>query len=662
MRTSDSHHRGATLWTVALLLFAQPALVRGQVLFEDDFESGEIDEAKWRVDRRPFETGDGEYEAMVVDGQLVIEGEGTRNWWGGFALATVPTFTASVDDPLVLEVDRVLHERRDNTATGAGENSSTRTSLWITDASRENYVFFSHNSNEGGWTYNKRVGDPDDNATNTGISIAEFDGLDGDFGEHTMGMVADGENVLLLLDGIEGPLVRFPFSEGIVIEIGVYARRGQGAQPTDMVRGVFDNVIVTGATEQCVALTPPFTQTLEGETPELTLQIPPEAPRPTTVTITSSDPGVAAIAGSADGVATIEFAAGDPAFRTLELAIGGPGFVELTLGGDLEACADEPIDVFVASVLVEADFDDGAIPWSEDDEPFEDGEADFAAEAVDGAVRLVADGFASFWGGGALISDETFHPSLEQPVTFQVDQTLTSASVGGFRAGVWVLDCERSDWIFFSFLRGGNGDWVVNSSTDEDWPPLGEGTDLAAYNCCTFDALDVARRVELVANGETVSVIMDGVKGGEASFEVDTVRFGIGVYALGEFDRADATFDNLRVLGGDGGLGEGCFPVATELTPGDANADGAFNIADAIAQLNFLFGDGGLPDCYVVAGAEPVEYRPEGLSVLDFNGDGNMNIADAIGALNHLFGDGAAHILGEECFRAGGACPPSCNG
>ena len=71
----------------------------GQTLFEDDFDDDEIDTAKWRIDEKAFETGGGNYEAVEADGVLTISGVSTTNWWGGLALSTIPTFTASADSP-----------------------------------------------------------------------------------------------------------------------------------------------------------------------------------------------------------------------------------------------------------------------------------------------------------------------------------------------------------------------------------------------------------------------------------------------------------------------------------------------------------------------------------------------------------------------------------
>ncbi len=58
---------------------------------------------------------------------------------------------------------------------------------------------------------------------------------------------------------------------------------------------------------------------------------------------------------------------------------------------------------------------------------------------------------------------------------------------------------------------------------------------------------------------------------------------------------------------------------------GDANADGAFNIADPVATLNYLFDDGAELPCLDAADASDV---------------GSVTISSAIYSLNFLFGDG----------------------
>ena len=65
--------------------------------------------------------------------------------------------------------------------------------------------------------------------------------------------------------------------------------------------------------------------------------------------------------------------------------------------------------------------------------------------------------------------------------------------------------------------------------------------------------------------------------------------------------------------------------VAELFSRGDANDDGARNIADAIFILQYLFGGGAEPSCPDAA---------------DANDDGALNIADAVAILQHLFGGG----------------------
>ena len=69
---------------------------------------------------------------------------------------------------------------------------------------------------------------------------------------------------------------------------------------------------------------------------------------------------------------------------------------------------------------------------------------------------------------------------------------------------------------------------------------------------------------------------------------------------------------------------EGC---DLEFVRGDCNADGSYNVADAIFLLNELFAAGSAAPCD---------------DACDVNDDGGKNLADAIYGLNHLFADGPA--------------------
>lgn len=97
---------------------------------------------------------------------------------------------------------------------------------------------------------------------------------------------------------------------------------------------------------------------------------------------------------------------------------------------------------------------------------------------------------------------------------------------------------------------------------------------------------------------------------------------------------------------------------AQDFQRGDVNADGAVNIADPVAGLNYLFAGGSAPPC---------------MDALDGNDDGEVNIADAVSILFHLFGgralpppagacgpDPTPDDLGCDAFPPCPACPDAC--
>ncbi len=111
---------------------------------------------------------------------------------------------------------------------------------------------------------------------------------------------------------------------------------------------------------------------------------------------------------------------------------------------------------------------------------------------------------------------------------------------------------------------------------------------------------------------------------------------------------ADVARDNLAVIAfvADGTSGYVDVAVqapveaaAPKFRRGNANADGAVNIADAVFLLTHLFASGPNPPCRDAA---------------DANDDGALNIADAVGILGHLFG-GAGPL--PPPFAACGADP-----
>ncbi len=70
-----------------------------------------------------------------------------------------------------------------------------------------------------------------------------------------------------------------------------------------------------------------------------------------------------------------------------------------------------------------------------------------------------------------------------------------------------------------------------------------------------------------------------------------------------------------------------CPPPAERFTRGDANADGDYNVADAVFALSYLF----------VRGSEP----PPCKKAADANDTGTVDLTDAVYLLSFLFSGGA---------------------
>ena len=86
-------------------------------------------------------------------------------------------------------------------------------------------------------------------------------------------------------------------------------------------------------------------------------------------------------------------------------------------------------------------------------------------------------------------------------------------------------------------------------------------------------------------------------------------------------DQTDLVARYIAFLGGGGG------PTGPLFGRADCNADGSFNIADAIGALGILFMMGGDPDCD---------------DACDINNDSTFNIADPVALLGYLFSGGLA--------------------
>jgi hypothetical protein len=290
------------LFVIALTciqLLSQPGLAQAPapvVVFSDDFESNSIDPAKYVPDAPFFEGGVGDIHATAHDGVIEFVGTTSQQWWSGGTLRVVPTFTATEATPVTVTIDRVAE---------AGVGTASRSALWILDETKTKYVLFADVRAEGGWRYNRKIGENGDVPTGSGTDIALFNGAAyDDGGLHRMSMVADGKTVKLLLDGVQGAEVKFPFTR-VIFEFGSYARANNDTAFT-----VWDNLRIE--TEGAALLSPNPVTVRAGGSANATVRIPQgmNAQNAVQVRIVSSHPTIAIAEGAVNGSLALTFPAG----------------------------------------------------------------------------------------------------------------------------------------------------------------------------------------------------------------------------------------------------------------------------------------------------------------------------------------------------------------
>ncbi|MSU62038.1 MAG: hypothetical protein EXS31_06530 [Pedosphaera sp.] len=535
------------------------------VVFQDDFASNKIDPARYAPDAPFFEGGKGDIHAEAKNGTIEFVGTTTTQWWSGGTLRIVPTFEASDEATLTLSVDRVAE---------AGQGSASRSALWILDSTQTNYVLFADVRGEGGWRYNRKIGEDGDVPTGGGNNMVAFDGAAFDDGAlHRMSMIANGKTVKLLLDGQQGAEVKFPYSP-VVFQFGSYARANNDTAST-----VWDNLKIESAGG--AGFVPKSTSVrLAGTGQAITVRIPSglNSSSPVTVRVVSADPSIAVPDGGTGGSLTLTFPAGSAntqTFKARGIAIGGTTF---NVEGDIASAS--PLTVAVISgpgVQLEESFASAidASKWTTSKTGFEaTGTGAYTVGASGGVLNVEGTADADSWSGASLKSAKSFLATRDLNLIVEVDRVSLDQPGTAARSGVYLTTGDRSKFVFFAQNAGGNG-WQVNVNPGS---ATGNGNNLAA-----FDALDAdvgKHRMKLVADGERVEVFLDGVSGGKFPLEVSSGLFvELGGYASVAGDSVKAVFDNVRI--------ENVLPCVSS-TPSSVSmtqADSSQQVAVTIPQL-----------------------------------------------------------------------------
>ncbi|MDA7866545.1 hypothetical protein N9B57_01285 [Verrucomicrobia bacterium] len=517
-------------------LSVQAVPQQSNVVFSDDFESNSIDSAKYQAAEPFFEGGEGDIHAEAADGAIRFVGTTTQQWWSGGTLRVVPTFAPSDSEKITLAIDRVAE---------AGVGSASRSALWIYDETETNYILFADVRGEGGWRYNRKIGQDGDVPTGGGNNMAIFDGEPfDDGGLHTMSMVADGSTVKLILDGIEGADVSFPFSP-VIFHFGSFARADNDTADT-----TWDNLSIVS--EGGATFSPSGVGLRQGGVSQpVTVRIPQglNSQKAINVTVTSDDPSVATPEGGTGGSISLSFPAGGANTTTFRIAGNSIGGTQFTLSSG-DVASGNRLDVAVVDdpgVRLEEDFAGNSIDtskWGTSDEGFGNGTGSFTVAQDGGQLKIGGFVDEDTWPGASLKTKDSFLATADLNLVFEVDRVAIDQFGSAARTGVFITNDDRSRYVFFSqqLEDNDNAFWRVNTNPGS---ATGGGTVINGFG--PMQDLD-NHRMKLIADGSRVEVFLDGVSGGSFPFEVSAgIFFEIGSYAQFLDEDVAGTFDNVFV-------------------------------------------------------------------------------------------------------------------
>lgn len=510
-------------------------------VFFDDFQSGSIDPAVYQPDAPFFEGGIGNISATEANGVVEFTGTVSQQWWAGGTLRLTQGFSVSDETNLVVSIDRVSE-------SGAG--TASRSALWIMDSSTNHYVLFADVRGEGNWHFNRKIGESPEQPTGGGTDIASFNGLSPrgtDFDDgllHRMKVVANGKNVRLYLDDVFGTEVKFPFKD-LIIQFGSYARA-----TGDSAHTIFDNLRVetvgkAAFSQSKLALT-------SGQiSSAVSVRIPAgaNATAPVILRVTSSAPSAVNVVGAIGDTYTLEFEAGGPNTKSINLQAVGSGGSHFTLSDDIGLEIANALDVVVIEgpgVRLQDDFSSGAADpakWEISDEGYAGGSGFFDVLFPDGTLEIQGDTQVASWGGASLKSVDSFTATEDLTLSVEVDRVILDITQGttppiAVRTGILLTTADGLQSLLFSQSLG-EGGWQVNLQPGDVTIPL------PAFAAITDTG---NHRMKVIVNGESAELYLDGQLGGTAPFPVSSgIIVKVGAFGREPGDYLRAQFDNVLV-------------------------------------------------------------------------------------------------------------------
>ena len=326
-----------------------------------------------------------------------------------------------------------------------------------------------------------------------------------------------------------------------MIEFGSYARANNDTAAT-----TWDNLVIESAGGATFA--PTSLSVRAGlNSADVTVKIPAgaNAQSPVLVKVVSSNPSIANAVGAVGDTLALTFAAGGSNTKTIKVHGVSPGGATFSLEGDVPGGNKLTVAVISgAGVRLTDDFSVDPIDplkWQISNLGFETGTGTYTVESSFGILEINGLADSQYWGGASLKSRSSFVATKDLNLSVEVDRVTLQPGGTAARTSVFLTSDDRKQFVMFAQNLGENG-WEVNTNPGN---PTGGGTTIAAFSGVTDGD---NHHIQMVADGETVEVFLDGVSGGKFPFAVTTGIFvELGAYARATGDTVNGKFDTVKI-------------------------------------------------------------------------------------------------------------------
>ena len=367
---------------------------------------------------------------------------------------------------------------------------------------------------------------------------------------HKVRLVYDGSVVRCYVDDVEGGTIDF-VSDCITFGLG-----GAVSIPNNYTEFAFSDVKVYGSNMIKIGNTDVLIPESESTATFPIYYTAPIAEQGTSLTLTMDNPAVAEFDTGATKTIKLNPAASEVVVTVKRKGAGVTSLSVVNDGGYEQNAEMVYVTVVAPSdLLFEDNFttpEISTIDWVRDNTPFEPTYASAKADVEvysGGGVDMSVMVTEQYWPGCSYYLTKSYSASKLNPVSFEIDRTYFGCDgATGARSAFWAKSANGTPWIMFSESSDSDGyvGWGYNDNVNK---ATGQAIRIPAF--AQFEDKGM-HTIRMTANGETLTIAIDGVVGFECPFAVsEGIRFGFGCFARANGDICTSGFANAKVYGSE---------------------------------------------------------------------------------------------------------------